>query len=61
MTDGIIQEVFKKYIKQYRAFEDSGVCDNIIKLQQELIENIRQDFKEYDIDIIRMLIGDNNE
>lgn len=57
MTNGIIQEVFRKY-KNYRI-------DNLSRLEKELIEKIKKEFydvvemnEEY---ILKTLIGDNNE
>ena len=69
MTDGIIQEVFKKY-----SIAQPYVLDNCVevyskfpveKLQRELIEKIKQEFMQFntwDRDLIqRILIGDNND
>lgn len=59
MTDGIIQEVFKRYYS--RKFPD-GFNDRIFyQIQQELIEKIKQELPCLDIGISKTLIGDNKE
>lgn len=60
MTDGLIQQAFKKYIKMYEYYYDNakdspythyqGVTKNLEGLQQELIEKIKQESDEYVID-----------
>lgn len=73
MTDGIIQEVFDKYRIAEPYVLDNGVRVYsrfpVEKLQQELIEKIRQDFPITEPflhvygakRVRRMLIGDNQE
>ena len=49
MTDGIIQETFKKYFIQYHTFKDMYVIhkdyidlSDLDKIERELIANIKQ-------------------
>ena len=66
MTDGIIQEVFDKLYKEHEEKKLSYWKCDIVKLQQELIEKIKQEFWDnndtaHSKDIRKWLIGDNKE
>ena len=74
MTDGIIQEVFKQYIKHGNIIYHSELYNKstkkiLFEIQQELIEKIKQRFPiDYDENysmwheaIQKILIGDNND
>ena len=68
MTDSIIQQAFRHLIKDYDSngySHDQAVKNDLEKLQQELIEKIKQEIQsDSDVTIrlvVKRLIGDNKE
>lgn len=73
LTDGLIQQVFRSYFLRHHTFKDMYESrkdyiplDELAKIEQELIEKIKQELLEsgyhiHENGLIARLIGDSKE